>query len=232
MVWPALAAVGKFASSAGGGALLGGIGSGLLGGLFSNSANAMNNQAMTDISNANNAAAKDLANTQYQRSMADMRAAGLNPALMFGSAGPAPTPQLQAPALRATDFSAAAGQVSSAVMQSQALRQGQQTIDNNYLMQLEQMAKIKAEIANLPNATGMLELQKELTKAQTRLADFNSKPSNINELGTKLLQRFIDNLEKKYNSSSGAQGKFDFVSDMMSPLNKWGPFPMGHSPEF
>lgn len=35
-----------------------------------------------------------MANTQYQRGVADMRKAGLNPALMFGSGSPAPTPNV------------------------------------------------------------------------------------------------------------------------------------------
>lgn len=40
----------------------------------------------------------ELANTQYQRSYKDMVKAGLNPAMMFGKGGPAPTPNLQNPA--------------------------------------------------------------------------------------------------------------------------------------
>lgn len=35
-----------------------------------------------------------MANSQYQRGTADMQKAGLNPALMYGSAGPAPTPSV------------------------------------------------------------------------------------------------------------------------------------------
>lgn len=45
--------------------------------------------------NAANKTSINLANTAYQRSSADMMAAGLNPAAMFGSGGPAGTPQVQ-----------------------------------------------------------------------------------------------------------------------------------------
>lgn len=83
---------GQIMSAVGG---LSGVGSvlgpvlGFLGQEASNDANVM-------LARENRYHAEELSNTQYQRAVSDMRAAGLNPALMFKNAGPAPTPVTQA----------------------------------------------------------------------------------------------------------------------------------------
>jgi len=189
MVWPALAAIGSGVA-----AMAPVIGAGL-----NMVANNSTNQANADIAARNNATAIDLANTQYSRGKADMERAGLNPALMYGSAGPAPTPPLTSPTMRPPDFSQGASGLASSLLQVQALNQSQQSIDNSYLEQVERIVKIKADIANLPSATGMLDLQKQLSAAEIKLKEFNARPNDLSELSTKLLSRFIDYLESKYS---------------------------------
>jgi hypothetical protein len=54
------------------------------------------NDANIMLARENRHHAEQLSNTQYQRAVTDMKAAGLNPALMFKNAGPAPTPVTQA----------------------------------------------------------------------------------------------------------------------------------------
>lgn len=195
-------------------------GAGIIGALMQRQSAIEAGNTQRDLAAQANKTSIELANTAYQRSVSDMKAAGLNPALMYGSAGAADVPSLAVAQTPQGNFPGEAvsmtGQaVAGALQQAQSLKQGQQAIDNNYLMQLEQIAKIKAEIANLPSNSGMLALEKQLAAAQARLAEFNAMPNNLNQLSTKLLSRFIEHLESKYGKSGTAAGKSGFVGDMM-----------------
>ena len=110
------------------GNLLGSVASGALGLMGQNSANK---------------AAQQMAGTRYQTATADMTAAGLNPAAMFGSGGPAPMAPIQsvmtAPAAAMKDAA------SSATQQLVA----QKTIDQL----TSQIAKTNADAANVRAAT-------------------------------------------------------------------------------
>lgn len=209
MAWPVLLAAGIGATAA--------LGSTAMD-IASNKAT---NDANKEIARENNRTMVDLANTQYARSKQDMLNSGLNPALMYGSGSPAPTPAMQAPVLRATDhakLAEAGNMVANAVLQGQSLKQSQQTIDNNYLEQIERIAKIKSEIANMPTNTGKLELEKELAKAQTKLAEFNARPNSIDQLGTKLLSRFLEAMEARYNKRAPTgSGAANFFKEMGFP---------------
>lgn len=74
------------------GALLGAIAGPLVSGLSSIAGSLFQGSQAKDVANTQMAFQERMADTQYQRGVKDMRAAGLNPALMFGSGQPAPSP--------------------------------------------------------------------------------------------------------------------------------------------
>lgn len=87
-----------------------------------------------------------MSNTAYQRASSDMKAAGLNPAMMFGSGGAASSPSgAMAANVPAAQKSSALGAVGDAigklVPSAVALKTANATIDNL----VDQNAKIKAE---------------------------------------------------------------------------------------
>ena len=73
----------NIAGTVGGPLVAGGLS--LLGGLFQG-------QGQQDSIKAQEDYQTQMSNTAYQRGVADMKKAGLNPALMYGSGGPASTP--------------------------------------------------------------------------------------------------------------------------------------------
>lgn len=97
--------------------------------------------------NSANAAAQSMAANRYQTATADMTKAGLNPAMMFGSGGPAPMAPVQNP--MAAPAAAMKDAASSAVQMNIA----DKTIDQL----TEQIAKTNAEAANIRATTPALE---------------------------------------------------------------------------
>jgi hypothetical protein len=106
--------------------------------------------------------AENMSNTAYQRATADMRAAGLNPALMFGRGQAASSPVTQAPRVD-NELGAAA---SSGVQIAQALsslRQADALID-----------KTGAETQNVKADTAIKMVQPENVKAMTAMYGANT----------------------------------------------------------
>lgn len=137
------------------GGLLSG-GASLLGGLFNTSANNQNAQEMQQQAEAFNAQQvqqqenfqQTMSSTAYQRASQDMQAAGLNPAMMFGSGSAASTPGGSSTSIQPAQKTSAAGaigdSVSKAISSAVALKTADATIDNL----VADNAKIKADILN------------------------------------------------------------------------------------
>jgi hypothetical protein len=143
---------------------LGGLGSilGYIGQEETNDANIM-------LARENRQFTADQSNSAYQRAVNDMKAAGLNPALMFGRGQAASTPQLEAPRVenelgRAVSSGLQAAQATSALQQANAL------ID-----------KTSAETQNVKADTLIKMVQPDNVKAMTQMYSATTAKELANE---------------------------------------------------
>jgi hypothetical protein len=154
------------------GALITG-GANLIGSLFSSDTSAQNTQAniaaqqqmqaQTQSFNAGQAQiARDyntqMSSTAYQRSSADMKAAGLNPSMMFGSGGPAsvpssPSASVSSPNMALSQRTSPLGNLGDAVKNSVSTAVNMKTMD-----------ELTAKIAQLQADKGVREAEKAFTE--------------------------------------------------------------------
>lgn len=131
--------------------ITGGIIAGGIGGLFNFLGTSSTNSANQQLMQQQEAYQTQMSNTAYQRASADMKAAGLNPMMMFGSGGPASTPSAPSSAPRESPMKAVSG----------AITQGMQTA-----VQAKTMDKMATEMANLQSENALIRARTNLTDTE------------------------------------------------------------------
>ncbi|AKI26920.1 DNA pilot protein VP2 [Gokushovirinae Fen672_31] len=205
-----------------GGLLTGGAN--LIGGLLTTSMNNKNSQQMQQqaeqfdqgMVQQQQSYETNMSNTAYQRASADMQAAGLNPAMMFGSGSSASTPSISAPTIAPAQKTSALSGVGPAIGQAISTAQNMaiqnQTLDN---MKTDKQAKL-ADTAKTMSETTLTDSKNQTEHAATQeknelvrvLMNDAAKADNQRELRSTPAGKLLD--------QAGMAGRE--VSDVVSPV--------------
>lgn len=145
-----------------------------------------------------------MSSTAYQRSVADMRAAGINPALMFGGGGPSSTPSgAQAPIENIMD--GIGDQVVSSALDARRLKK-----------------EIEETDARIDQADTQADLNKEAAKTQENVRKLQDSQAHVAEATAQGVRS--DNVKKDIDADLLKKNKWlrvlDAISDRVLPWSR------------
>lgn len=149
--------------------LAGSLGSSLIGGLFGHSAQSAANKANIQMNKENRQWMEKMSNTEWQRGVQDMKAAGMNPMLAFSQGG-ASSPSNSAPTVIPEDAMARA--VSSAGSNAIQAAQGIANIKLTEAQKEKTLAE--AESARQFSASSWTRYNSEITRIEEEIKNLKS----------------------------------------------------------
>jgi hypothetical protein len=187
------------------------------------------NEANAQIAKDQMAFQERMSNTAYQRSMKDMKKAGLNPMLAYAQGG-ASSPAGASATMQTPDFSPIGAAVSSA-LDARRLKKEIKAVDSTVKLN-EASEKRQTADANLANTTAkevetknkVLEAQLPAIKSQSKLnkekADIDQKYLNYDEFNRRLrgLMDTVNSGKDLFNPLGGGKQKYSPNNRKKIPL--------------